>query len=202
MILQKGLEAILRDLPAVARVHTVDTAAAAAAQLRQRCWDLLVVPADVGAPVERMLSLARGLDVKTLAVLLATAGPLLEAAVELPADGFVVAVDVDHRVLAEALHDIQRGEMPVPKELGRFALSALQGRHRIEPETRLTPREQEALELLARGLSNRQIASALGISEHGAKRHVCRILTKLDCPNRTTAVATAYRLGLVEEPVG
>ncbi len=202
LVVQKGLEVVLRDLPAVAQVRSVESGNAAAMHLRQRCWDLLVVPVEPDAPVERLLTVARGLDVKTLAVVLANAGPLLQAAVALPADGFVLAVEVDHRGLAEALHDIQRGKMPVPEELGRLALSALQERHRPEPGTRLTPREQQTLELLARGLSNRQIAAALHISEHGAKRHVCRILTKLGCPNRTMAVAAAYRLGLVEEVAG
>ena len=62
-----------------------------------------------------------------------------------------------------------------------------------------TPREQEALSLLAAGMSNKEIADNMGISEHGAKRHVGRLLAKLNCPNRTLAVTSALRLGLLTE---
>ena len=60
-----------------------------------------------------------------------------------------------------------------------------------------TPREREVLVLLARGLSNRAIAEALGISSHTAKFHVNAILQKLGVERRTEAVVRAARLGLV-----
>jgi DNA-binding NarL/FixJ family response regulator len=61
----------------------------------------------------------------------------------------------------------------------------------------LTEREAETLEFMAAGMSNRQIARDMGITEHGVKRHVAHIFAKLNCRNRTTAVAVALRLGLV-----
>ncbi|HLU68884.1 MAG TPA: response regulator transcription factor [Kofleriaceae bacterium] len=61
----------------------------------------------------------------------------------------------------------------------------------------LTAREREVLALLARGLSNRQIAAALDISEHTAKFHASAILAKLGAATRTEAVVTAARLGLI-----
>src|SRR5262249_24539134 len=60
-----------------------------------------------------------------------------------------------------------------------------------------TPREREVLALLARGLSNRDIADALEISAHTAKFHVNSILQKLGVERRTEAVVRAARLGLV-----
>jgi len=60
-----------------------------------------------------------------------------------------------------------------------------------------TPREREVLALLARGLSNRDIAQALGISAHTAKFHVNSILQKLGVERRTEAVVRAARMGLV-----
>ncbi|MFD0626787.1 response regulator transcription factor [Streptomyces sanglieri] len=59
------------------------------------------------------------------------------------------------------------------------------------------PREQQVLALLAQGFSNKQIARRIGISEHGAKRHVTNLLAKLNSPNRTLAVALALQEGLV-----
>src|SRR5262245_47385799 len=57
----------------------------------------------------------------------------------------------------------------------------------------LTPRERGVLELLAQGLSNRQIAERLGISEHTAKFHVASIFGKLGVSTRTEAVSRGVR---------
>ena len=61
----------------------------------------------------------------------------------------------------------------------------------------LTDRETEVLGLLAKGLANKQIAMALGISEHTVKFHVSSIYTKLNVTNRTEAVRAGLRGGWV-----
>ena len=61
----------------------------------------------------------------------------------------------------------------------------------------LTDREGEILQLLARGLANKQIAAHLGISEHTVKFHVSAIYSKLGVTNRTEAVSRGARLGLI-----
>jgi len=64
----------------------------------------------------------------------------------------------------------------------------------------VTPREREVLSLLAEGLTNRQIAERLVVSEHTVHRHVTNTLRKLDLPSRAAAAAHAVRAGLVDEP--
>jgi two-component system NarL family response regulator len=61
----------------------------------------------------------------------------------------------------------------------------------------LTAREAEVLELVRRGLRNREIGTSLGISEETVQSHVRSILSKLDVPDRTAAVDVALRRGIL-----
>jgi two-component system nitrate/nitrite response regulator NarL len=103
--------------------------------------------------------------------------------------GFLTLGDLNGPALSDALLRIAAGELPMSPGLARDLLT-------LAPRPRLTPREHEALVLMVEGLSNKQIARRLSISEHGAKRLVANILSKMDCPNRTVAVAKALRDGV------
>ena len=65
------------------------------------------------------------------------------------------------------------------------------------PSTSLSARELQVLTLVADGLSNEEIASALFVSQATIKSHLVHIFTKLDADSRTAAVATAVRRGLI-----
>ncbi|HUS13843.1 MAG TPA: response regulator transcription factor [Chloroflexia bacterium] len=83
----------------------------------------------------------------------------------------------------------------VPRLLGgRAAVEVLDLQPNDEP---LTAREQEVLELLGRGLSNKLIARRLGISEHTVKFHVSSIYGKLGAASRTEAVSRGAHRGLI-----
>lgn len=64
----------------------------------------------------------------------------------------------------------------------------------------ITPRETEVLALIAEGLTNREIAERLVVSEHTIHRHVTNVLRKLDLPSRTAAAAHAIRSGMLDDP--
>ncbi|MEU9009326.1 response regulator transcription factor [Streptomyces sp. NPDC048479] len=116
--------------------------------------------------------------------------------------GFVKINGINEDTLNKALAAVARGNVPIPPELAQdLLLLATRRNDAPRGQLRLTPREQEALVLMVEGLSNRQIARRLQISEHGAKRLVANILAKMDCNNRTLAVSRAPREGLYERYV-
>jgi len=67
-----------------------------------------------------------------------------------------------------------------------------------QPRADVTPREREVLALLAEGLTNREIAARLVVSEHTVHRHVTNVLRKLGLPSRAAAAAHAVRAGIVD----
>jgi DNA-binding NarL/FixJ family response regulator len=75
------------------------------------------------------------------------------------------------------------------------AVVALSGSH--APVEAVTKRETEVLQLIARGLSNKQIAMALGISEHTVKFHLSSLYAKLGATSRTEAVHIGTQQGLI-----
>jgi two-component system, NarL family, nitrate/nitrite response regulator NarL len=93
-----------------------------------------------------------------------------------------------------ALYAVSAGLIAVPVEAHALVVQAAAD---SEVEN-LTPREMEALEMLAEGLSNKQIAARLQISEHTAKFHVNSILGKLGAGTRTEAVMRGLRSGLLK----
>jgi DNA-binding NarL/FixJ family response regulator len=67
----------------------------------------------------------------------------------------------------------------------------------VKVESTLTAREAQVLGLVADGLTNREIADRLVVSEHTIHRHVANILRKMDSSSRAAAVAAAARAGLL-----
>ena len=67
----------------------------------------------------------------------------------------------------------------------------------VEAASVLTVRELDVLKLVARGLSNTEIAERLVLSEHTVHRHLANILRKLDLSSRTAAAAWGTRAGLI-----
>lgn len=81
-------------------------------------------------------------------------------------------------------------------ERAEYLVTQAQGAGRA-PKMALTARECEVLRLVAQGMSDKEMANALGLSQHTVHRHVSNILTKLDQPSRAAAVAHASRHGLL-----
>ena len=119
------------------------------------------------------------------------------------AHGFIDWSDLCPETLGQALSDIAGGRFYVSPTLARRSVTSSTEPADVAASNppsmiTLTPREDRVVRLLAEGLSNRQIAKSLGISEHGVKRAVGLILAKLNCPNRTLAAVKGIELGLID----
>jgi DNA-binding NarL/FixJ family response regulator len=117
------------------------------------------------------------------------------------ASGFLLK-DASAAELSDAVRVVARGDALLAPTVTRRLIAefARMGAPRGPDGRRaekLTERESEVLGLVARGLSNAEIAAELVVAEQTVKTHVGRILTKLDLRDRTQAVVYAYETGLV-----
>jgi DNA-binding NarL/FixJ family response regulator len=118
------------------------------------------------------------------------------------ASGFLLK-DVRPEQLAEAVRTVAAGDALLAPAITRrlieeFVRRPPPGQRAPAELADLTGRELEVLRLIARGLSNGEIAQTLFVSEATVKTHVTRILAKLDLRDRVQAVVFAYECGLAQ----
>jgi two-component system, NarL family, response regulator len=113
----------------------------------------------------------------------------IHLALEAGAQGYVIK-GMPYQTLVEALQKVHSGRRFVPLPVERALASRT-------PDSELSSREMEVLRLLMSGKKNKDIASLLGITEATVKSHVSAILMRLNVNDRTEAVVTALRRGLV-----
>lgn len=112
----------------------------------------------------------------------------------------VLSLDATAEELVAAIGALHEGLLAGAPELMKPLLFQLPDSERLAAEPMLeslTERENEVLQLLAQGLANKQIALALGISEHTVKFHISAIYSKLGATNRTEAARLGILRGLV-----
>ena len=117
------------------------------------------------------------------------------AAIEAGALGYLLK-DSSPEDLVRAIREVHRGESSLHPKVAQQLIKRLR-RPAEEPEREeLTARERKVLALIARGLSNREIARELSISEPTVRTHVSNILRKLGLKSRTQAALYALKEGL------
>jgi DNA-binding NarL/FixJ family response regulator len=118
------------------------------------------------------------------------------------ASGFLLK-DAPAEQLIEAIRVIDRGDALLAPSVTRMLIADVARRPAADRSSaargleELTDRELEVMRLLARGMSNAEIAEALYLGEATVKTHVGRVLAKLDLRDRVQAVVVAYESGLV-----
>jgi DNA-binding NarL/FixJ family response regulator len=113
-------------------------------------------------------------------------------AIEAGAQGYLLKSTPQAEIVA-AIHTINSGRHHIPPRIAARLAERM-------VRSALTRRELEILEMVARGLTNKQIGHALQISENTARNHINSIIRKLDVSGRTEAATAAIQQGLVRMP--
>lgn len=119
-------------------------------------------------------------------------------AIKAGAAGYLLK-DVEPIQLADAIRAVHRGEALLHPTVAAKLMQEVATNGRRAPGGDLTDRELEVLRLIARGMSNREIANELIVSEKTVKTHVSNILAKLHLADRTQAALYAVRRGLAPD---
>ena len=204
-LMRAGLKAVLSSDNRIDVVGEAPNGRAAIASVRALRPDLVLM--DVRMPDLDGIAATRQIltgDAETRMVILTTFedDEYIFGALNAGASGFLLKRTRPEELLA-AVHTVAAGDSLLSPSVTRTVIARmahqptpdLTGRDRLEE---LTPREREVLALIARGLSNTEIAVQLVIEESTVKTHVKRILMKLRLRDRVQAVIFAYESGITQ----
>jgi len=164
--------------------------------------DLVMAGVDGVEAIRRIR--AAGHDLGILVLTSFSGADMVIPAIRAGADGYLLK-DAGPATLEDALRAVGRGEPMLAPEAAAVVMAKVAEGMAPEPPVpsdpgldRLTEREREVLMGLGRGLSNRQLAAELFVSEKTVKTHVSSVLAKLRVHDRTQAALYAVRVGLVD----
>jgi DNA-binding NarL/FixJ family response regulator len=204
-LVRSGFRLILNaaGIPVVAEAANGREASAAVLKHRPDVvlMDIRMPEMDGLEATRRILAAQPGPDLRIIILTTFDLDQYVYAALAAGASGFLLK-DVSPEHLVAAVRLVRSGDALLAPSITRRLVS------RFAPQAAgpcalgrdlslLTPRELEVLGLIARGLSNAELASALTLSEATVKTHVARILSKLGLRDRVQAVVLAYETGLV-----
>jgi DNA-binding NarL/FixJ family response regulator len=207
-MVRQGFGALLNAQQGMAVVGEATNGEDAVRICREQRPDVVLM--DVRMPVmdgleatRRLLHPPAGVDHRPRVLMLTTfdLDDYVYEALRAGASGFLLK-DATADDLVAAVRIVAAGEALLAPTVTRrlieeFASQPRRDRPRPDQLASLTARELEVAKLIARGLSNGEIADTLVLAEQTVKTHVGRILTKLDLRDRAQVVVTAYESGLV-----
>ena len=202
-LMRAGLKAVLSSDPAIELVGEAADGRAAIDQVHALRPDVVLM--DVRMPDVDGITATRELtasapETKVLMLTTFEQDDYIFGALNAGASGFLLKRTSPEDLIA-AIHAVAGGDSLLSPSVTRRVIDRMaRQRHASgaadERLEELTPREREVLELVARDLSNGEIASALVIEESTVKTHVKRILMKLRLRDRVHAVILAYETGI------
>jgi DNA-binding NarL/FixJ family response regulator len=198
----KGLSGLLEMLPGVEVVGVAYNGEEAVALCSEEEPDVVLM--DISMPKMDGISATR--EIKDLlpqtAVVILTGHEEDEhvfEGIKAGAQGYLLK-DSDPEDLSRAIHTVYAGNTIIAPDLAQKMLNTFEGGRPGEPRLAppLTERELEVIRALSRGMSDRQIAQSLGISEKTVRNHTSNIYRKLHIFDRTQAVIYAVREGVID----
>ncbi len=159
----------------------------------------LVMPRLDGLEAMRQIR-ARSSSIRVIALTSFSTDDQILPAVEAGASGYLLK-DVSPGELVAAIRAVHAGETRLHPAVAARLMQAFRSRGKpasIDEAASLTDREREIVQLVAKGLSNREIGDALVISERTVKTHMSNILGKLALSDRTQLAIFAIRIGLAD----
>jgi DNA-binding NarL/FixJ family response regulator len=192
-LMRVGIAAIINARPNMTVVAQAGTGEEAIALFRKHAPDLTLMDLRLPGAVSGVEAIAaiRALHPQAKVVVVTTyeGDEDIHRALEAGARGYVIK-GMPYQTLIEALQRVYSGSRFIPPPVAKVLASRT-------PNSDLSSRELEVLELLVGGRSNKEIATRLGITEATVKSHVSTILMRLNVEDRTQAAVTALRRGLV-----
>jgi DNA-binding NarL/FixJ family response regulator len=204
-LVRSGFRMILNasGIPVVA--EAADGREAIAAVLKHRpdvvLMDIRMPEMDGLEATRQILASRPGQDIRIIILTTFDLDQYVYAALAAGASGFLLK-DVSPEHLVAAVQLVRSGDALLSPSITRRLVERFAGHQPAARElsadvSALTPRELEVLGLIARGMSNHELATELTLSEATVKTHVARILAKLQLRDRVQAVVLAYEIGLV-----
>jgi DNA-binding NarL/FixJ family response regulator len=196
LLARAGLAALISSVADIEVAAQVMPAPGLADDLDLYSADAAVI--DLGYDPQKLSGLLASLEDTPALLLLSDAALAYGVMAGIPAGSLVALLlrEGDPRRLAHALAALDAGLVTLDPAIAAALLPSGNAAENT-PVERLTAREQQVLQLMAAGLTNKAIAHDLSISANTVKYHVNAILGKLDAQSRTEAVVRGGRLGLV-----
>jgi DNA-binding NarL/FixJ family response regulator len=200
-MVRHGLRLMLDEEPDLQVVAEADDGAEAVRRAREPDVDLAVL--DVAMPRLTGIQAARELtaqrpDLRVLVLSMHDNEQFFFEALRAGASGYVLK-SAAHDDLVAACRAVMRGEPFIyPRAVAALVREILERDREDVPDDPLTPRESEVVKLIAEGLTSREIAELLVISEKTVERHRANVLEKLGLRDRVALTRYAIRRGLVE----
>ena len=196
-LFREGLCGLIRELPTVALVGQAATGEEALDLVASAGPDVVLMdlhmPGMGGIAATRRLSIDHP-DVAVLVLTMLDDDQTLRAAVAAGARGYLLKESTPDEIVG-AITSVVSGQAVFGGAIGSRVLAALSTRAPARVLDGLTDREEEVLDLLARGLTNAAIAERLGLSGKTVRNHVSNLFTKLGVADRAAAVAKARDVG-------
>lgn len=199
-VVRKGLRALLETQPGWKVIAEATDGREAVEKSQSMHPDVAIV--DIGMPSLNGLEATRQIVKKAprtrvLVLTMHDTNPLIQQVVKAGARGYVLKSDVASDLIS-AVEALTRDQTFFTSKVSQIILDRYVGKSDLpenvaDPDSPLTPREREVVQLLAEGKSSKEVAAVLGISVKTAETHRINLMRKLDCHSVAEVVRYAVR---------